>query len=264
MKNVYKHLFGSALAGSLAISLIGCAGEQAASNAAATTTALPTAPTTSGTTTTVTTTTGIGTDTTVTGLTGSTVSLQVTGSALSSMFYKSLPNNPTNIRLSLDTTRVGSEVIIAYDANGYTTQARLGSVHPWNPGHSNTSYNGWTNDGTTSLWKGFFQDGYGAVVVVVDSNQSTGDGNAGLIGGEIYFQNFPQSTYPNSPYAPAQGPLKMCWEITAGPYDCRTFLVGDNVAVNSSRFPNNLGPNATNYYRQLGTFTGLSRSAAGI
>ncbi len=240
------------------MSMIGCGANHAASTDAA---SGPTS--TSGISTTVTTTTGTGTDPSVTGLSGSTVTLTATGSALSSMFYQSLPNNPKNIRLSLDTTRIGSEVTIAYDANGYTTQAKLGSVHPWS-GHQNSQYNGWTNDGTSTLWKGFYQDAYGTVVVVIDKNQSTGDGNAGSIGGEIYFQNFPQSTYPNSPYAPQQGPTKMCWEITLGPYDCRTFLVGDNVAMNSARYPNNRGPNATSYYQQLGTFTGLSRSAAGI
>ena len=258
MKNVSQYLIGSAVASSLAMSLIGCGANQAASTS---TTAAATS--TSGITTTVTTTTGLGTDSSVTGLSGSTVTLAVTGSALSSMFYQSLPNNPTNIRLSLDTTRVGSEVIIAYEANGQTTQASLGTVHPWSS-HQNSQYNGWTTSGSTAVWKGFFQDAYGAVVVVIDQNQSTGDGNTGLIGGEIYYQNFPESTYPNSLYAPAQGPTKMCWEITAGPYDCRTFLVGDSVSMSSTLYPTNRGANATSYYQQLGTFTGLSRSAAGI
>ena len=209
--------------------------------------------------------TGTGTNPSTTGFqSGSTVVLNATGGALAGMFYNSLPNNPQNIRINLNTGRPGQEVIISYVENNNVVSAALGSRHPYNPGVQDTSYNGWTNDGNNPVWKGFFQDGYGAVVVVLDSAIGTGDGSANQLGGSIYFQNFPQTVYPNSPYAPAQGSEKLCWKITLGPFDCRTFLVGDNLVINSSLHPNNKGANAVSYYQLLGTFAGIDRGAAGL
>jgi len=119
--------------------------------------------------------------------------------------------------------------------------------------------------GSTPVWKGFFEDKYGAIVVVIDRTLSLGDGQAAqFIGGSIWFQNFPEVTYPYSPYASRQGILKTCWEITMGPYDCRTFLDDGKVRLTTSLYPNNRGPDALQNYRKLGEFNGLSRASAGF
>jgi hypothetical protein len=209
--------------------------------------------------------TGVGTDPTVTGFpSGSTAAFTADGGALAQMFYNSVPNNPTNVRINLNTGRRGQEIIISYEEGGRTVEAALGSVHPYNAAVSSTRYNGWTNDGNTQVWKGVYQDGYGAVIVVIDGQIGTGDGNSNLLSGSVWFQNFPSTVYPNAPYGAQQGDLKTCWEIVRGPYDCRSFLVGNNMVMNSSLFPTTHGGNAVNPYQKLGNFFGLSRSAAGL
>lgn len=193
---------------------------------------------------------------------GSTATLSATASTLRGFFYNSSPNDPKNIRINIDMSRSGENVIIAYDDGGRTVEAAMGTDHPYS-GHSNSGYNGWVNQGGQQVWKGFFQDEYGAIVVVIDRTLNLGDGQpSAYIGGSVFYQNFNQY-YPNNPQ---QGPLKMCWEITYGPYDCRTFLVGDSVVMNSTMYPSegNKGPTRDVGYRKLGEFNGMSRSEAGL
>lgn len=81
----------------------------------------------------------------------------------------------------------------------------------------NKSY---TKDGK-EVWHGFFQDCWGSIVVILDgyTEVSLGDGDRQRIyNGSIYFKNFEVTPLYND-----QGNLA-CWDITVGPYDCRTFL----------------------------------------
>jgi hypothetical protein len=194
---------------------------------------------------------------------GSTVSLSTDISKLSGLFFNSIPNNPQNVQVNIDLTRTSDAIIISYQENGVTKEAAFGSNHPYASVSSSLS-SGWFTHSGKPWWKGFFQDTYGAIVVVIDSTVNTGDGSpAQFVGGRIYYQNFNQY-WPNNPF---QGSQKMCWEITYGPYDCRTFLVGDSINMSSSQYPNNAGPipsESGRYYQELGRFTGLSRVAAGL
>ena len=209
--------------------------------------------------------TGLGTDPTTTGYaSGSTVQLNNTASTLVEMFYNSQPVSATNVRLNISTSRVGQEAIISFVENGSLIQSALGSEHPYTRGLYNTKYNGWYTIAGNSVWKAFYQDGFGSIAIVLDGAVSQGDGQVLSLSGSIWFQNFPQTVYPESPYAPAQGSEKLCWEITLGPFDCRTYIVGNNVDPSSSLYPNNQGPNAQNGYQKLGDFTGLDRTAAGL
>jgi hypothetical protein len=201
---------------------------------------------------------------------GSTAELVADAAKLRTMFYNSNPNNPTNIRINIDLTRDSDSVIIAYTESGAganagkVVEAGMGVVNPcvktgYMPGNCsstpNRQYNGYVNQGGTNMWKGFFQDEYGAIVVVVDKFFDQGDGSGNqFASGSVWFQNF-NRYYPNNPY---QGPLSMCWQISLGPYDCRTFLSGNVVNMISSKFPTNKGPDNPNYYQQLGTFSGIS------
>jgi hypothetical protein len=207
--------------------------------------------------------TGTGEDPSVTGYdSGSTGALVLAGgtSTLAQMFYNSNPNNPTNVRVNINLQRQADSVIISYVDGGQVVEAGLGIIHPYS-GISRAQFNGWVNQNGKSIYKGFFQDSYGAVVLIVDKLLSQGDGQPGeFMGGSIWFQNF-NRYYPN---APLQGNEKMCWEISMGPYDCRTFLIGDTVSVSSSYYPNNKGPNANMNYTKLGDFNGISKSAAGL
>jgi hypothetical protein len=206
--------------------------------------------------------TGTGTDPGTTGYaTGSTASVTLNGSALGRMFYNSQPVHPTNVRINIDVTSNTEAVIISYVENGVLHEAAFGTQHPNNSSVSNAMYNGWVYQNGTNVWKGFFQDAYGAIVLVLDKSIAQNDGTATtILGGSVYFQNFQESAYQN----PVQGPLKMCWEITAGPYDCRTFISGNSVNVLSSLYPNNRGPDKSTNYEKLGDFGGISRVSAGL
>ncbi len=203
---------------------------------------------------------------------GSTASVTLNGSALGRMFYNSRPVSPTNPRINIDVTSNTEAVIVSYVENGVLHEAAFGTQHPNNTSYSNQKYNGWVTEDSTNVWKGFFQDAYGAIVLVIDKSLAQNDGTAtAILGGSLWFQNFQESAYQN----PVQGYQKMCWEITAGPYDCRTFMVTNTaphsspyddmvVSVTSSMYPNNRGVNKSVNYEKLGDFGGIGRSAAGI
>lgn len=206
--------------------------------------------------------TGTGTDPTVTGYSyGSTASIVLNGSALSRLFYNSRPVSATNPRINIDLQSTGSAVTVSYVESGVLHQAVFGSINPTNSSVVDTSLNGWVSQNGGNVWKGFFQDSFGAIVLVIDKSVEQGDGTAtSILGGSVWFQNFQQSNYQN----PIQGPNKMCWQITAGPYDCRSFLVNNVINMTSSLYPTTRGPNKTSYYEKLGDFGGIDRTAAGL
>jgi hypothetical protein len=207
---------------------------------------------------------------------GSTAQLRLTGSTqtaqnqnLSTLFYNSYPNSPTNLQINIDLTRPTDAVIVSYMDGGRTVEAAFGTRHPYNPQVSGSTYNKWYTQNNQQIWKGFFQDSYGAAFVIIDRAVGQGDGTPPeFIGGSVWFQNFNKS-YPNNPQ---QGPLLMCWQITLGPYDCRSFIVGmgsdlmqpGSVNMLSSLFPNNIGRNASMQYQKLGEFDGIGRVTAGF
>lgn len=192
---------------------------------------------------------------------GSTTKLEIASlSALAKLFYNSNPNNPSDIRINIDLERPSESVIISYVENGRIVEAAFGIVHPYS-GHSDDRYNRWYDQDGKLVWKGFFQDWYGAIVLIIDEYVSQGDGQpADILGGSIWFQNF-NRYYPNFPL---QGPLTMCWEIEMGPYDCRSFLKKGKVSMTSSYYPTTKGPDAGMYYEKLGEFSGIIASEAGF
>lgn len=123
----------------------------------------------------------------------------------------------------------------------------------------NNKYNVWISD---SAYHGFFQDGYGAVVLVIDDSINLGDGGgASTVGGSIYVMNFGSTYAPQSPTS--------CWFVKYGPYDCRTWKTKDGVNTYQQLLPlveNDNGgtymqPKAEGYYK-LGDFSGLDAEAA--
>jgi hypothetical protein len=168
-------------------------------------------------------------------------------------------NNPTNIKLNVNVLDVGGghfggQVKLAYDDAGqhfegyfvagtgtnqsfesYGTNKDVGLYH--------AQYNTWFNNGKN--FSGYFQDSYGAIVLVVDSVMNQGDGQgSSIVGGSIWFKNFTKQMN-------IQGPQRYCWFIYTGPYVCRSTTVMDK----SNPFP-------SDGYRLLGTFSGLSKSKA--
>jgi hypothetical protein len=207
---------------------------------------------------------------------GSTAELILSGgtSNLKTMFNNWLPSSPcasgtpTDFRINIDMSRqlnsdpANRAVIISYMSNGTRCQASFGGVHPDSPWVSSTIYNKMYTQNGKLVYKAIMQDRYTAIVLIIDQMIGNGDGQLGdILGGEVWFQNFDKA-YPK---APIQGPLKMCWDITIGNHDCRTFIVsGGAVDPSSSYYPNNKGPNQVNSYVKLGNFYGITRTDAGF
>jgi len=168
-------------------------------------------------------------------------------------------NNPTNVRINVNLVDVGGghfggQVKLAYeDAGKYyegyfaagtgKNQSFTSSGTSKDNGLYHAQYNTWFEGG--GKFSGYFQDAYGAVVLVIDSVVSEGDaqGNA-YVSGSLWFKNFTKSMAP-------QGSERYCWFIYAGPYNCRS----ETVMSKSNVYP-------SDGYRRLGTFTGLTKSKA--
>lgn len=145
------------------------------------------------------------------------------------------------------------------------------------PGWHHGTYNNWFVRNGKNVFHGFFQDDYGAVMIIVDDSVDQGDGSGATeVSGSIWFKN-----YPNTSYTQGVQPLSTvpCWFRTTGPYDCRTFLVsgnyGDgNISSTSALYPTEsqyIQPTSLNAYAvqtpargwtRLGTFTGLNKVKA--
>lgn len=171
-------------------------------------------------------------------------------------------NNPTNITLQVNLSNVGNNryggtINIAYDDNGVHYQGSFVSCFTSNcinpnyssygtardVGVSEANYNYWFNMGGKTVFSGFFQDSYGAIMLVIDnintSNQGDAQGGVTTVSGQIWYRNFAQSfAY--------QSTLRTCWFIYAGPYDCRSGIGMNKTAL----YP-------TDAYRKLGSFSGL-------
>ena len=182
-------------------------------------------------------------------------------SGLAAMFYNSNPRNPTNVKVNIDMARARDSIVISYTegSTGRQVEAGLGTIHPTS-GIQDSSYNRWYMENGKNVYKGFFQDEYGAIVLIINRSVGQGDGKpTQFIGGEIWFQNFNKEQWPNYPI---QGPEKLCWQISMGPYDCRSFLIGDYVSMTSASTPTTKGPDKPQYYQKLGEFDGIDATLA--
>lgn len=167
-------------------------------------------------------------------------------------------NNPTNFRATINLTNVESgryagTVKISYTDNGVNYEGVFTAGSGRNVKMSGlddnnvleAEYNTWFVSGGKTVFNGVFQDNYGAIVLVVDNVVNMGDGQGGsTLSGSIYYRNFAQSYATQSPY-------RKCWFIRSGPYNCR-----------SAAFVSKSSAQPTDTYRKLGTFTGLSKTAA--
>lgn len=176
-------------------------------------------------------------------------------------------NNPTNLAVNVNMVNIGSgrytgTLKIAYMDNG---QWRTGtfdtgsgtnqvSYHNIDTGKSVGEFNQWFTSGGKKIFHAFFQDQWGSVILVIDNGIDLGDGG-GLtqVSGSVWFKNFPLATATQS--------SEKCWFIRVGPYDCRTWVVGDwsgdsVIDTTSAIYPNQNG------YKKLGSFTGLNKPQA--
>lgn len=143
----------------------------------------------------------------------------------------------------------GGEVSVIYyheDREGREKESEFSSYHPKHQDLSepsrlfNVELNKWQRfgqeDESYKAWKGFFQDSKGALVLLLKESfgEDFGDGISSYsYFGTFWVKNFPTKakvpgTLISAPVNPHQGPDKLCWEITAGPYKCRASVHEEN------------------------------------
>jgi hypothetical protein len=164
-------------------------------------------------------------------------------------------NNPKNVRINMNLTNKGGNsyggtVSISYDDGGEYYEGFFTSGES----AGDNKYNIWFEKDGKDVYHGFFEDYYGAIVVVVDDLVSAGDGQApDQASGRVYFKNFDLAYAPNplTGYLPGFGnPRTYCWFISIGPYDCRSWKKGNGVDTTKAVNPDN-------GYKLLGSFSGL-------
>lgn len=194
-----------------------------------------------------------------TNTTGATADFHISSFAEFNSYVATRPlNNPTNVKISVELQHVGDlryggRVAISYNDNNQLFQgwleSGLGRNQSYDGGLNNgayeAQYNYWFNYQGKTVYNGFFQDTIGAVVLVIDGTQNQGDGQGGgLVSGSLWYKNFAQ-------VLASQGPMRKCWFITLGPYDCRS----GTVLIKSNPYP-------SDGYKLLGTFSGLDMHKA--
>lgn len=171
-------------------------------------------------------------------------------------------NNPTNFKLTVDLQNAGNgryagTVKLSYVDTGltYTPTFTAGSgtnVDMYklkDSGLMEAEFNRWFIINGKYYFSAFFQDAYGAIVLVFDNYVNQGDAQgSGAVSGRVYYRNFAQS-YTSQYFDPFQ--YRKCWYIYSGANSCRASAVIDK----SSPYP-------ADGFRLLGTFSGLSKAAA--
>lgn len=170
-------------------------------------------------------------------------------------------NNPTNFQVNInlaqsEAARYGGTVRIGY-TDGMQTysgdfKAGMGRNQSIKGMYDNNAleaqYNYWFTNNNQTVFSGFFEDNYGAVVLVLEPETATNPGNDAepfsvSYKGSIYFKNFRTTT---SPFI--NDSTRSCWFTYFGPADCRSNIVMTKCA---------LYPGVEAGYKLLGTFTGV-------
>lgn len=185
-------------------------------------------------------------------------------------------NNPTNIKINVNLTQVesaryGGTITISYTDNGITYagtfNAGLSRNQSFSGMYDNNSlesgYNYWFKFNNQLDFSGFFEDQYGAIVITLKPETTSGGGSdaeplATTYKGSIYYKNFMVQSNPyvggNTTGTMAQhSAYRACWYTYMGPYDCRSSVV---------QTKSGLEPGAGAGYTLLGSFTGLNTKAA--
>jgi hypothetical protein len=180
-------------------------------------------------------------------------------------------NNPKNFRLYLDLYNVGNQrwggyVVIGYRDNGQIFSGNFSTFNPNGTTHNRVSYKDWYKNLPNEefnqwfyfqgkkVFHGFFQDAYGAIIIVIDGGIDLGDGQSMTdLTGSVWFKNFKLAPAPQ--FMGNDG--EQCWFLLPpSPYECGTFKDSSGrVNTTSSLYP-------SNGYKRLGTFSGLKLEKA--
>jgi hypothetical protein len=190
-------------------------------------------------------------------------------------------NNPTDLRISVKVGDNGSgkypgRVLISFLDNGQYSTARFvtqnatipSGVSHGHTGKNHAEYNRWFAYGGSQVYRGFYEDDKGAVLLIIDGSTSQGDGGGSAeLSGEIWIKNY--GVVPVNNYDQREIP---CWFVEGGPYECRTYLTDrETVATSGALYPTQstywygtdwIPSEAPRGWRRLARFQGLSRSRA--
>jgi hypothetical protein len=173
------------------------------------------------------------------------------------LWVASHPVDPKEIYINVNLKEVptrgtyAGEVRIHYKHSTQNYEATLKSGTKTYDGNDYFKYNYWFNYQGKKVFSAFFEDLYGAIVLVVDKSVDLGDGGgASEIGGSVWYKNFTKS-FATYDAGSGWSVVLPCWFRTIGPFDCRSFSVMDKSAL----IPNN-------GYIKLGTFTNMSKLKA--
>lgn len=201
----------------------------------------------------------------------------VSADALGDFAVRAPLNGPSNIKINVnlqqtDAGRYGGSVSISFMDNGIHREGymragmgRNSVTGGYDDGVLMSNYNYWFHFENKLVFSGYFEDEFGAITIVLEpefTTPSSGTNDAEPISasykGAIYYKNFMVARNPyvdgntTATMAP-HGPVRSCWHIYKGPYDCRSNVVHTKCGLN---------PGVDAGYKKLGTFTGLNTKAA--
>jgi hypothetical protein len=195
---------------------------------------------------------------------GGTANLTVTNSSLTEYTDVGV-NAPTDVKVNINLKKYGSGyggvVAVTFKDNGNTYVDYFSSlVEPGSlvsSNEKNNQYNIWYQKDGKYIFHGFFQDFWGAIIIVIDNVVDLGDGQGPTdqATGSIWFKNFPYRYEPESPTS--------CWFVSNGPYSCQAWRQKRTKDYVTHYF---VDPTTSLYpdqgYQKLGDFSGLSISKA--
>jgi hypothetical protein len=170
---------------------------------------------------------------------GASTSLTIPDMRVFEQYTGRIPNSPSEFKIHIDLRDVDPSVSRAVYGGtihiGYKELTSSGSYIYPTPGtfvSGNTPteamYNKFVTQGGATLFKGFFEDVAGGLIIVADSID-----DLGIWSGKVFFKNFQCN---RGPYDPPCNPVKpkRCWFISIGPYDCASFKTGNLITNPSS------------------------------
>lgn len=189
---------------------------------------------------------------------GATTAFNIVSSDEFNLFVASHPVDPQNVVINIDLKEVPTRgtyagtVKIHYTSNGQSFEASLNSgTKSWD-GQDYFMYNYFFNYQNKQVFSGFFDDTYGAIVLIFNNTVDLGDGaGPSQFSGEVWYKNYVKS-FATYDAGAGWSVVLPCWFRTIGPYDCRSSAV-----INKT----DLYPSADGY-RKLGSFSNLNRVKA--
>lgn len=183
-------------------------------------------------------------------------------------------NNPSNMRININMHKVAGtsfyagKVQLGYNDSGQFYYGSFTAGDGKNANCENCRDNGlyeaapnfWSPVNGVQTFMAYVQDQYGSLIIVMEKDGATADGQAPMLKGRIYYRNFAaQACQSTNPWAPnyatscGQSPYRKCWYIYSGPFACYSNNMSQKIS--STDFSDGT-------YRLLGYFNGVRSDVA--